>query len=110
MKATDGVKYWLLMKPKGGLCVPHTVAQNEVFFLPQSRTNVGSLKMRATEWSRQVVKLIEELRDVEDEPTAKQLMYRRAYDTTKLVYNPKKSVVNELLLYAALHEKTHNGN
>ena len=66
--------------------------------------------MRATEWSRQVVKLMEELRDVEDEPTAKQLMYRRAYDTTKLVYNPKKSVVNELLLYAALHEKTHNGN
>ena len=35
-------------------------------------------------------------------------MYRRAYDTTKLVYHPKKSVLNELLLYAALHERTYD--
>lgn len=81
IKATDGVKYWVLIRPHSGLCVPHTVAQNEIFFLPSYRSNATSAKARAPEWSRNIAKAVEEHWDDTEEPPEAVELKARLEDT-----------------------------
>lgn len=103
----EGVKLWVLLKPKSGLCTPHTVAQVSVFYLAQFRDGTAVQRDRGREWNA-LVKTEINLQAQRTAPrlTEKQENFRRANDTTKPVLHPKMSFSNELTCLAKAFEKS----
>ncbi len=95
----------VLLKPKTGLCTPHTVSQIEVFFLKDFRENVGQFKLRGPAWSKLVSDVALSFAQTAEIPSAKQQRYRRAKDITKLVLEPGMSFINELVALTLSFER-----
>ena len=86
--SAERVKYWVLLKPVAGLCTPYPIAQDQVFFLPDFRTNNAQRKTRGPSWGEEVSKVVKGLLE-EDERS-----------TIKLVLEPNQSFANEVLSLA----------
>ena len=109
-RTTVQTQYWwslwqlkssVLIKPSQDICVPHTVSQQEVFFLHHFRANTTIKKERATLWANKIREVVSQLTDSGNEPSAKQDIYRRSKDTSRLVLEPNVSLTNEIMWLTA---------
>jgi hypothetical protein len=78
---------FVLLRPKLGLCTPFHVGQKESFYLPVFRDETTDLKQRVPAWNQLVVK--QALRPSNRVLSAKQMAYKKARDTSKVVLEPK---------------------
>jgi len=96
----DSVKLYVLLYLKGGVCTPYSVGQKDVFYLPQYRDNTTS-KDRGSAWNRLVLKASVRL---QTDASEKQVKYKRAGDSIRLVLEPEQSFANEVLCLARGYE------
>ena len=95
---------FVLLRPKRGLCTPYHVGQKECFYLPIFRDNTTDLKQRGPAWNQIVAK--HALRPSDRELSAKQIAYKKARNTSKVVLDPKVALQNEILCLAESFAKT----
>lgn len=92
------VDLFVLLRPKNGLCSAFQCAQKCCFYLPVFRDLTTAQKERGPAWNRLVAK--QAFRPSDRTPSAKQVAYKRARNTSKIVLEPLLSLRNELVCYA----------
>lgn len=95
---------FVLLRPKLGLCTPFHVGQKECFYLPVFRDETTDLKQRGPAWNQLVAK--QALRPSDRVLSAKQMAYKKARNTSKVVLEPKVALQNEISCLAECFAKT----
>jgi hypothetical protein len=95
---------FVLLRPRLGLCTPFHVGQKECFYLPVFRENTTSLSKRGPAWNQLVAK--QALRPSERELSVKQMAYKKARNTSKVVLEPKVALQNEIMFLVECFSKT----
>jgi hypothetical protein len=91
----EGIQLWALIYPKNGLCTPIGISQDLVFYLHEFRDNTTDGHKRASNWNRNVA--LQSIKPGLGAPrTSKQLAFKHAKDSVKLVFNPNVSLANEV--------------
>lgn len=100
----DAIQLWALLKPKNGLCSAFQIGQDHVFYRYEFRDSITSIKERSSSWNRLVA--AESVRPGVNRPlSAKQLVYKKAKDTTRVLLPTDQSFLNEVLLLVSGFEK-----
>jgi len=88
------VDLWVLLRPKLGLCAPYHIGQKYCFYLPMFRDGTTDFKQRGPAWNSLVMK--QAFRPSDAAPSQKQLAYKRARNTSKVVLEPRVSLQNAI--------------
>ncbi|TAQ83551.1 hypothetical protein B7494_g8125 [Chlorociboria aeruginascens] len=91
-KKTD---LYALLEPSLGLCTPYIIMQTKVFYLPAFRDNTTAKKERGPAWN-QLVTTAAASHSRTEQLSAKQATFKKARNTTKIVLEPKASLMNEI--------------
>lgn len=90
--------YVLLGPRKHGLLRPHVANQDEVFYFSEFRDDSKSIQKRRLSWNKLILNKALGLAANKKAMSAKQLRFRAARDTTKVILEPNQSFRNEVLL------------
>jgi hypothetical protein len=97
----DRIQLWAIIKPRNGLCVPHAIGQDLVFYRHEFRDSVSGHKKRCGRWNANVA-LHSVKPGVDAAPlTEKQQQFKRARNGTRFVFVPNVSLCNEIAFLAA---------
>jgi hypothetical protein len=88
------IDLFALLRPRLGLCTPFHIGQKGCFYLPMFRDETTDLKLRGPAWNKLVAK--QSLRPSDGVLSSKQLTFKRARNTTKVILEPKVSLQNEI--------------
>ncbi|KAF8854059.1 hypothetical protein BDZ45DRAFT_657175 [Acephala macrosclerotiorum] len=88
------VDLFVLLRPKRGLCTPHHIGQQNCFYLPKFRDGSTVLKERGPAWNALVAK--QALRPSDRVLSKKQMAYKKARNTSKVVLEPAVSLQNSI--------------
>lgn len=83
MKASHRQSLFALLRPKSELCTLYHIGQKMTFYLPMYRDGTTNLKGRGPAWNRLVLK--QTLRPSEAKLCEKQIAYKKARNTTKIM-------------------------
>ncbi|TGO47698.1 hypothetical protein BCON_0266g00030 [Botryotinia convoluta] len=100
------MRYWALMQPQNSICTLCSVKADNVYFLWEFRDFATSVRDRRKNWGNLVAQAAHRP-DLLDEPSQRQVEFKRGKQT-KLVFEPKISLANHLLLLSQSFLETPN--
>jgi hypothetical protein len=103
----DGIQLWALLKPRNGLCSAFQIAQDQVFYRYEFRDPTTSIRERSSNWNKLVA--AQSVRPGINRPlSSKQLLYKKAKDTARVLLPANQSFLNEVLLLVSGFEKVQD--
>jgi hypothetical protein len=100
----DGIQLWALLKPRNSLCSAFQIGQDQVFYRYEFRNSITAVKERSSTWNKLVA--AESVRPGVNKPlSAKELVYKKVKDTTRVLLPTNQSFLNEVLLLVSGFEK-----